>query len=184
MKTLYTIIIHTEHFAGVLSLVMAVFTRKQLSIESINASASTIKGLHKYTITAYSDKEEMELVVKQLEKKIAVVKAEYFTEDEIYFYEVALYKVSTPVFQENREASKIIRKHNARIVEVNTVYSIIEYNGMSEDITEMYEELSSLGCMLQFVRSGRVAITKDKSEHVTEYLNRREQEYKNNFKSI
>ena len=34
--------------------------------------------------------------LKQIEKKIDVIQAHYFTEDEIYFHEIALYKVSTP----------------------------------------------------------------------------------------
>ena len=70
--------------------------------------------------------------------------------------------------------SKIIRKYNARIVEVNSVFSIVEKNGMSEEITNLYEELSALECVLQFVRSGRVAITTSCFERVNEYLADRE----------
>ena len=61
---------------------------------------------------------------------------------------------------------------------MNPVYSIVEKNGMSEDITGLYEELSELGCVLQFVRSGRVAITKSNFERVNEYLDYREEKYK------
>ena len=156
-KTLYTIIVHSENIAGLLNQVTAVFTRRQINIESLNVSASSIKGVHKYTITAWTDKDTIEKVVKQIEKKIDVIQAHYFTEDEIYFHEIALYKVSTPAFQENPEASKLIRRYNARIVEVNPVFSIVEKNGMSEDITSLYGELRVLNCVLQFVRSGRVA---------------------------
>ena len=49
---------------------------------------------------------------------------------------------------------------------------------MSEDITSLYEELSGLDCVLQFVRSGRVAITKSNFERVNEYLDYREQKYR------
>ena len=132
-KTLYTIIVHSENIAGLLNQVTAVFTRRQINIESLNVSASSIKGVHKYTITAWTDKDTIEKVVKQIEKKIDVIQAHYFTEDEIYFHEIALYKVSTPAFQENPEASKLIRRYNARIVEVNPVFSIVEKNGMSEE---------------------------------------------------
>ena len=158
-KTLYTIIVHSENIAGLLNQVTAVFTRRQINIESLNVSASSIKGVHKYTITALTDKDTIEKVVKQIEKKIDVIQAHYFTEDEIYFHEIALYKVSTPAFQETPEASKLIRRYNARVVEVNPVFSIVEKNGMSEDITSLYGELKALNCVLQFVRSGRVAIT-------------------------
>ena len=157
-KTLYTIIVHSENIAGLLNQVTAVFTRRQINIESLNVSASSIKGVHKYTITAWTDKDTIEKVVKQIEKKIDVIQAHYFTEDEIYFHEIALYKVSTPAFQENPEASKLIRRYNARIVEVNPVFSIVEKNGMSEDITSLYGELRVLNCVLQFVRSGRMGV--------------------------
>ena len=164
-KTLYTIIVHSENIAGLLNQVTAVFTRRQINIESLNVSASSIKGVHKYTITAWTDKDIIEKVVKQIEKKIDVIQAHYFTEDEIYFHEIALYKVSTPAFQENPE------------VGVNPVFSIVEKNGMSEDITSLYGELKALNCVLQFVRSGRVAITTSCFERVNEFLDGREAMY-------
>ena len=173
-KTLYTIIVHSENIAGLLNQVTAVFTRRQINIESLNVSASSIK--------AWTDKDTIEKVVKQIEKKIDVIQAHYFTEDEIYFHEIALYKVSTPAFQETPEASKVIRRYNARIVEVNPVFSIVEKNGMSEEITSLYEELRALKCVLQFVRSGRVAITTSCFERVNEFLDGQEAKYKQSKK--
>ena len=170
-KTLYTIIVHSENIAGLLNQVTAVFTRRQINIESLNVSASSIKGVHKYTITAWTDRDTIEKVVKQIEKKIDVLQAHYF-------HEIALYKVSTPAFQETPEASKVIRRYNARIVEVNPVFSIVEKNGMSEEITSLYEELRALKCVLQFVRSGRVAITTSCFERVNEFLDGQEAKYK------
>lgn len=177
-KKLYTLIVHSENIAGLLNQVTAVFTRRQINIESLNVSASSIKGVHKYTITAWATPDIIEKVVKQIEKKIDVLQANYFVDEEIYQHEIALYKLSTPEFQNNPMASKVIRRHNARIVEVNPVYSIVEKNGMSEDITGLYEELRGLGCVLQFVRSGRVAITKSNFERVNEYLEHREKKYR------
>ena len=75
-KTLYTIIVHSENIAGLLNQVTAVFTRRQINIESLNVSASSIKGVHKYTITAWADKDIIEKVVKQIEKKIDVIQAQ------------------------------------------------------------------------------------------------------------
>jgi ketol-acid reductoisomerase len=63
-KTLYTIIVHSENFAGLLNQVTAVFTRRQINIESLNVSASSIKGVHKYTITAWTDKAGFETLVE------------------------------------------------------------------------------------------------------------------------
>lgn len=177
-KTLYTLIVHSENIAGLLNQVTAVFTRRQINIESLNVSASSIKGVHKYTITAWATSDEIEKVVKQIEKKMDVLQAHFFTDEEIYLHEIALYKLSTPEFQSNPLASKVIRRHNARIVEVNPIYCIVEKNGMSEDITGLYEELKDLSCVLQFVRSGRVAITRSNYERVNEYLDYREEKYR------
>lgn len=176
-KVLYTLIVHSENLAGVLNQVTAVFTRRQINIESLNVSASSIKGVHKYTITAWATQDEIEKVVKQIEKKIDVLQANCFTDEDIYRHEIALYKVATPEFQGNPEPSKVIRRYGARIVEMNPVYSIVEKNGMSEEITALYEELRALNCVLQFVRSGRVAVTTGNFERVNEYLDYRKEKY-------
>ena len=177
-KTLYTIIVHSENIAGLLNQVTAVFTRRQINIESLNVSASSIQGVHKYTITAWTDKDTIEKVVKQISKKIDVLQAHYFTDSEIYQHEIALYKLTTPVLENKHEVSKVIRQFHARIVEVNPVFAIVEMNGMSEEITQLYHELQKLGCVLQFVRSGRVAITTSCIERVNEYLAEREAKYR------
>ena len=169
-KTLYTLIVHSENIAGLLNQITAVFTRRQINIESLNVSASSIKGLHKYTITAWTTKDIIEKVVKQIEKKIDVLQAHYFTDDEIFLHEIALYKVSIPEFQSNPIASKVIPRY--------TGLAIGEKAGMTEEITSLYEELQALGCVLQFVRSGRVAITTSCFERVNEYLIQREEKYR------
>ena len=115
-KTLYTIIVHSENIAGLLNQVTAVFTRRQINIESLNVSASSIAGVHKYTITCWTTADIVDKVVRQIEKKMDVIQAHYFTDKEIFQREVAMYKVSTPEFQNNPEASKVVRRSNAHIV--------------------------------------------------------------------
>lgn len=178
-KTLYTIIVHSENIAGILNQITAVFTRRQINIESLNVSASSIKGVHKYTITCWTTPDVIDKVVTQIEKKIGVIQAHYFTDKEIFQREVAMYKVATPEFQANPEASKVIRRYSAHIVEVNPTFSIVEMVGMSDDITSLYQELKQLNCVLQFVRSGRIAVSTSCFERVNEYLAHREERYQN-----
>ena len=178
-KTLYTIIVHSENIAGILNQITAVFTRRQINIESLNVSASSIKGVHKYTITCWTTPDVIDKVVTQIEKKIDVIQAHYFTDKEIFQREVAMYKVSTPEFQANPEASKVIRRYSAHIVEVNPTFTIVEMVGMSDDITSLYQELKQLNCVLQFVRSGRIAVSTSCFERVNEYLAHREERYQN-----
>ena len=69
-KKLYTLLVYSENIAGILNQITAVFTRRQVNIESLNVSASSIKNIHKYTITVWSDEEQIEKINKAIEKKI------------------------------------------------------------------------------------------------------------------
>ena len=81
-KNLYTLLVYSENVAGILNQITAVFTRRQVNIESLNVSASSIPGVHKYTITAWSDEDQIVKITRQIEKKIDVVKANYFTDEQ------------------------------------------------------------------------------------------------------
>ena len=176
-KKLYTVIIFSENIVGLLNQITIIFTRRQLNIESLSVSGSAIEGVHKFTITTYSDRETMEKLVKQIEKRIDVLRAFFYTDDEIIFQEVALYKVPTDKLLDDRSIEDLIRKHNDRILEVNRTYTVIEKSGHPDETQSLFEELSRYDVM-QFVRSGRVAITKSTVEHVSIFL--QEQQYRQN----
>lgn len=169
-KKLYTLLVYSENIAGVLNQITAVFTRRQVNIESLNVSASSIKNVHKYTITAWSDEEQIDKITKQIEKKIDVIKADYFLDDELFVHEVALFKITTSVMMENPEVSRSIRRHGARILEVNPTYCTVLLSGVPEDIADMHEIFVGFDCMLQYTRSGRIAVTRSKEELVSDYL--------------
>lgn len=176
-QTLYTVTVYSENQVGLLNQISIIFTRRQLNIESLSVSGSAIEGVHKFTITTYSDRETMEKLVKQIEKRIDVLRAFFYTDDEIIFQEVALYKVPTDKILDDRSIEDLIRKHNARILEVNRTYTVIEKSGHPDETQSLFEELSRYDVM-QFVRSGRVAITKSTVEHVSIFL--QEQQYRQN----
>ena len=173
-KKLYTLLVYSENIAGILNQITAVFTRRQINIESLNVSASSIKDIHKYTITAWSDEDQIRKITKQIEKKIDVVKADYYTDDEIFIHEIGLYKIATPVLLNNPEVSRTIRKHDARMMEVNPTYSTVLLAGLPEDVTDLYDCLNNFGCLLQYSRSGRIAVTRSFDEPVSDYLYQQE----------
>lgn len=179
-KKLYTLIVHSENIAGILNQVTTVFTRRQVNIESLNVSASSIPGIHRYTITAMTDSESVAKIAAQIKKKVDVLQCQYYTDSEIFMQEVALYKVVTGVLTDNPQISSIIRKYDAKLIEVNSTFSVIEKTGRTEDITALNKELSAQGAILQFVSSGRVAITRARIEHVSEYLDNMASRYGNN----
>ena len=175
-KKLYTLLVYSENVAGILNQVTAVFTRRQVNIESLNVSASSIPGVHKYTITAWSDEDQIIKIARQIEKKIDVIKANYFTDDQLFIRESGLYKLATPMVLENSEISRTIRRFDAQIIEVNPTYTIVMKFGLTEDIISLFRALDTFGCVLQYTRSGRIAVTRGMQEQVSEFLEQREQE--------
>lgn len=174
--TLYTLIIYSENFAGILNQITAVFTRRQVNIESLNVCASSTPGVHKYTITCYCKRDMAEMLVKQIEKKIDVLQANCFVDDEIFILETSLLKLSSPMVLANQEISRIVRRFDARFVEVNPTYAIVEKTGVTADVLELFHQLDEIGCVLQFVRTGRIAVTKSRIERLDQYLTQREEE--------
>lgn len=176
--TLYTLIIYSENFAGILNQITAVFTRRQVNIESLNVCASSTPGVHKYTITCYCKQEMAEMLTKQIEKKIDVLQANCFVDDEIFILETSLLKLSTPMVLANQNISRIVRRFDARFVEVNPTYTIVEKSGVTNDVIDLFTQLDTLGCVLQFVRTGRIAVTKSCIERLDQYIAKREEERK------
>ena len=173
-KTLYTLLVYSENIAGILNQITAVFTRRQVNIESLNVSASSIPGLHKYTITAWSNEDQITKITSQIEKKIDVVKATFYRDEELYIRETGLYKLATPDVMANPEISRTVRRNDAFITEVNPIYVIVMKSGRTEEIMTLYDKLNAFGCILQYTRSGRIAVTRSTQEEVSKYLEDRE----------
>lgn len=166
---LFTISVFSENNVGVLNQVTIIFTRRCINIESISASKTSIPGVHKFTLTAYSTREQMEKVVKQIEKRIDVIRAFLYDDDEIFYQEVALYKVPTRNLLHEQRLEEIIRRHNARILDITPEYTILEKTGHEDETVALFEQLKRYD-ILQFVRSGRVVVTKSPIEHVSNYI--------------
>lgn len=174
-EQLFTLEVFSENQVGLLNQITIIFTRRCLNIESLSVSPSSIKGIHKYIITCRSNRPMMERVVKQIEKRIDVLKAYLYTDDEIVYQEIALYKVPTTVLAGNSKAEAVIRNHNARILEITPDYLVLEKTGHRDDTEQLFDELTSYG-ILQFVRSGRVAVTRHNEEPLSRYLETLEHE--------
>ena len=153
----------------------------QIWASSIVAMMKTI-GLERLVISSYDalgqkTSGRASFRMNEIGRKIDVLQANYFTDDEIFIQEVALYKLSTPVVLENPGVSSAVRHHGAQIVEVNPTYTVVSKRGMTEDIMSLYYALNDFNCVLQYVRSGRIAITKSCTEYLDEFLEERRKSY-------
>ena len=162
----YTISILTEDKPGLLNTVTIVFTRRKLNIEMINVSASEVEGVSRYTIVLTTTRDQVEKVVKQIRKHIDVLGAFVYEDDEIHYQEIALYKVPTEIFVGSVEVERVVRANNARILVIEKDYIVIEKTGHKEETRALFDTLKKFG-VLEFVRSGRISVSKSKRKTET-----------------
>lgn len=162
MDKLFTISVFTENQIGMLNRITIIFTRRHLNILSITASESELKDVYRYTIVLKTSEEQVRKVIGQIEKQIDVLRAFFHEEQDIVHQEIALYKVRTSALA-NGNLERIVRENHARILTVEPEFLVIEKTGHAEDTTLLFEQLKTFG-ILEFARSGRVAVTKPMKE--------------------
>lgn len=162
-KQLYTVSVYTENNIGLLNRISAIFQRRHINIESINSSVSEIDGVSKWIILVRLSEENMKKIIGQIEKQVEVIKAFFHTDDETIYQESCIFKMTSDLLFEERQIQNIIKESNARIVTVNRTFFVIEKSGRKEEIETLHKKLSAFG-ILQFTRSGRIAVTKEPME--------------------
>jgi acetolactate synthase-1/3 small subunit len=156
----FTVSIYTENNIGLLNRISAIFQRRHINVESLNTSPSEIDGVSRFTLVVNITESQMKKIQGQIEKQVEVIKAYYHTEDEIIYQESCIFKMKSNLLFDERQIQNIIKESNARIVTVNRDFFVIEKSGRKEEIDLLYRELSVFGIM-QFTRSGRIAVTKE-----------------------
>ena len=162
MEQEYIITVFSENKVGLLSQITTVFTCRDVNIESLTTSESALQGIHKFTIVVRTTPDQVDKLVRQVEKKIDVLKTFVYTPDEVVQQEIALYKVTR-----SRGVEQLVREHNVRILEIDEDYIVVEKTGHKADTQALFRLLQPYGVQ-QFVRSGTVAIIKSRRELLNE----------------
>lgn len=162
-KEWFTISVYSENNVGLLNRISGIFLKRHINIESLNVSKSEIDNVSKFTIVVYTTEKWVRNIVGQIEKQIEVIKAFYHTDDETIYQESALFKIASNLLFDERQIQNIIKESNSQIVTVSREFFILAKSGRRYEIDEMYEQLKPFGIM-QFVRSGRISVTKDEMQ--------------------
>ena len=162
----YTLSVLTEDKAGLLNHITIIFNRRKININSLNVSTTEVNGVSRFTIVVNSSKEKIIKVVNHINKLIEVLGAFLYEEDEIYFQEIALYKLSSKIFMKGDKVENIIRKYGAKILVIEKNHAIIQKTGSKDETQSLYNELDKFNGILEFARSGRVALSKKKRKTI------------------
>jgi acetolactate synthase-1/3 small subunit len=159
-KYTYTISIYTENNIGLLNRISAIFLKRHINIESLTTSQSEIDNIFRFVVVVNIQETKIKRIIKQIEKQIEVIAAFFHTDQETIFLETALYKVKSKSLFDEKHIQKIIKESQANIVTVSPNYFVIEKTGWREETEKLYNSLEPYG-LLQFVRSGRISVSKE-----------------------
>ena len=155
----YTISIYSENNVGLINRISAIFLKRHINIISFSTSQSEIPDVFRYVIVVKVTTDKVIKLVQQIEKQIDVIKAYYHTDEETIYQETALYKVKSSYLFEERQIQNIIKDSHANIVTVSPEFFVIGKTGFRQETEKLRQDLAPYGLM-QFVRSGRISVTK------------------------
>ncbi len=164
----FTISIYTENNIGLLNRISAIFQRRHINIESLTTSQSEIEGVNRFVIVVHMTENKAMKIVKQIEKQVETIRAYYHTEDETIFTESCMFKIKSDLLFNEPQIQNIVKESYSRIVTVNKDFFVLEKSGRRNEIESLRRDLNVFGIM-QFVRSGRIAVTKEEMK-VSEML--------------
>ena len=159
MKQEYTLTIYTENQVGLINKIAIMFSRRKISLESLNTSPSEIENIYRFTLVVRETEAVVKNLVRQLEKIVDVFKVYHNTNDEIIWQQIALYKVPTSVIMKEVKVERLLREYGAKAVVIREDYTVFENTGQDDEVNNLLKELDQYG-LIEFVRSSRIAIIK------------------------
>lgn len=162
-KREYTITVYTENQIGLLNRIAIIFSRRKINVESLNTSPTEVESVHRFTIVINETEDVVKKLCRQVEKQVEVLKAYYNTEEEVVWQELALYKVPTDVIAAEVKVERLLRENGAHTVVIRKDYTVFAVAGHREETEALIRVLEPFS-LIEFVRSGRVAILKGSSD--------------------
>ena len=141
MKKEYTLTIYTENQVGLINKITIMFSRRKISLESLNTSPSEIENIYRFTLVVFETETVIRTLVRQLEKPIAVLKVYYNTNEEIIWQQMALYKVATSTIMKDVKVERLLREYGAKAVVIREDFTVFETTGQNEEINNLLKEL-------------------------------------------
>jgi acetolactate synthase-1/3 small subunit len=160
MKRRYTIIVFTENNFGLLNRITIIFSRRRINIESLTVSETERKGISRYTIVIDYDETKIRKLIQQIRKIIGVLVVFHNEDDQVFYGQIAYYKVATHSYEHREKVMEIAHRHQAKVAFSADDYLVIEKTGKEDEISTMLHLLEPHG-VVEYVKSGRIAIVKD-----------------------
>ena len=156
MKRLYSVLV--ENRSGVLMKVAGLFSRRMFNIDSLAVGETDDPNVSCITIVSSGEKNTLEQIEKQLNKKIDVIKIKTFNEEESVSRELILVKVKYNK-STRREIMEICEILNASIVDMSKNLMTIQLCDTPERTKLLIQMLASIS-IVEVATTGVLALQK------------------------
>lgn len=151
-----------QNSTGVLNRFTGVLSRRQVNIESISVGHTEIPNISRITIIIDVDSlEEVEQIMKQLNRLIDVVRVRDITDKPHLEREVILIKVAAPT-SKRAEILAIIQPFRASVIDVAPKSITIQMTGNADKIEALIRVIQPYG-VKNIARTGATGFTRDLS---------------------
>ncbi len=145
-----------ENYAGVLSRVAGLFSRRSFNIDSLAVGVTENPEVSRITIVVEGDEYAVEQVTKQLNKLINVITVKKLESGDSVQRELALIKVNADA-STRAEIMQIVEIFRAKIVDVSANTLTVEVSGDEEKVKALEDMLKQFG-IKEIVRTGLIAL--------------------------
>ena len=151
-----------QNSTGVLNRFTGVLSRRQVNIESISVGHTEMPNISRITIIIDVDSlEEVEQIMKQLNRLIDVVRVRDITDKPHLEREVILIKVAAPT-SKRAEILAIIQPFRASVIDVAPKSITIQMTGDADKIEALIRVIQPYG-VKNIARTGATGFTRDLS---------------------
>ena len=154
----HTICVLVENRFGVLSHISGLFAGRGVNIDSLAVGETEDPTISRMTVIVTGDENDLEQIVKQLNRLIDVIKVVDLTGEKTVERELMIVRVSSEGSKRS-EIIEIVDIFRANIVNVAPRSLTIEVTGDEDKVTAMVEMLRPYGIQ-EVVRTGKVAIAR------------------------
>lgn len=166
MRHIIGILLQNE--SGALSRVAGLFSSRGYNIESLSVSATDDSTLSRLTLVTQGSDGVVQQIVNQLHKLIDVVAVDDMTGEDHLERELALLKLRVRPGLRDAVREKVAQA-GGRILTDERDYLVVELTSSEATISELAGEMSRQGDLLEVVRSGALAMSRQEPTlHIVE----------------
>ncbi|HWL63088.1 MAG TPA: acetolactate synthase small subunit [Steroidobacteraceae bacterium] len=166
MRHIIGILLQNE--SGALTRVANLFSSRGYNIESLSVSATEDPTLSRLTLVTKGSDEVVQQIAKQLHKLIDVVAVDDMTGEDHLERELALLKLRVKASQRDAVKARVTAAGGRLLAEERDCL-VVELTSDEAAISELTRELAAMGELLEIVRSGALAMSRQEPAlHVVE----------------